>query len=87
MRCRKVRIKQAGRGGTGSVFRDKKILAIVVKYSGVNAGSNNAAYPELLKKAGQRLTKEILGLDHVQNGMREYGFSRELPVNTLLPKD
>jgi aldehyde:ferredoxin oxidoreductase len=73
VRRRKVRIKQAGRGGTGSVFRDKKILAIVVKYSGVNAGSNNAAYPELVKKAGQRLTKEILGLDHMQCGMRETG--------------
>jgi len=72
-RRKKIRIKQAGRGGTGTVFRDKKIVAVVIKYKGVNANSNNAAYPELLKKAGQRLTKEILGLDHIQNGMRETG--------------
>lgn len=40
VRRKHVRVKQAGRGGTGSVFRDKKILAIVIKYSGVNANSN-----------------------------------------------
>jgi len=72
-RRKHIRVKQAGRGGTGSVFRDKKILAIVIKYSGVNANSNNVANPELIRKAGQRLTEEILELDHIQNGMREIG--------------
>ena len=70
---KKLRIKQAGRGGTGTVFRDKKIAAIVIKYKGVNANSNYMANPELVSKAGSRLTKEILGLDHLQNGMRETG--------------
>lgn len=72
-RRKKLRIKQAGRGGTGTVFRDKKIAAIVIKYKGVNANSNNMANPELVSKAGHRLTKEILSLDHLQNGMRETG--------------
>jgi len=70
---KKVRIKQAGRGGTGTVFRDKKIVAVVIKYKGVNANSNNVANLELVSKAGHRLTKEILSLDHLQNGMRETG--------------
>jgi aldehyde:ferredoxin oxidoreductase len=70
---KKLRIKQAGRGGTGTVFRDKKIAAIVIKYKGVNANSNNMANPELVSKAGRRLTKEILNLDHLQCGMRETG--------------
>jgi aldehyde:ferredoxin oxidoreductase len=70
---KKLRIKQAGRGGTGTVFRDKKIAAIVIKYKGVNANSNNMANPELVSKAGRRLTKEILSLDHLQNGIRETG--------------
>ena len=69
----KVRYKQAARGGPGTVLRDKKIVAIVIKYKGVGAGNNNPAQPELLKKAGQRITKEILSLDHLQNGMRETG--------------
>ena len=69
----RVRYKQAARGGTGTILRDKKIVAIVVRYRGVSGNSNNPANPELLKKAGQRLTKEILSLDHIQNGMRETG--------------
>jgi len=72
-RRKHVRIKQAGRGGTGTVFRDKKILAIVIKYSGVSANSNKVANLELLSRAGQRITREILELDHLQNGMREIG--------------
>ena len=70
---KKIRYKQGARGGTGTVLRNKKIAAIVVKYEGVRGNSNNPANPELLKKAGQRLTKEILSLDHIQNGMRETG--------------
>ncbi len=69
----KVRYKQAARGGPGTILRDKKIVAIVIKYKGVGAGNNNPAQPELLKKAGQRITKEILSLDHLQNGMRQTG--------------
>jgi aldehyde:ferredoxin oxidoreductase len=69
----KVRYKQAARGGPGTVLKDKKIVAIVIKYKGVGAGNNNPAQPELLKKAGQRITKEILSLDHLQNGMRQTG--------------
>lgn len=69
----KVRYKQAARGGTGTILRDKKIGAIVVKYKGISSATNNPAYPPLLKKAGQRITREILALDHIQNGMREIG--------------
>jgi aldehyde:ferredoxin oxidoreductase len=69
----RVRYKQAARGGTGTILRDKKIAAIIVKVKGVGGTNNNPAKPELLKKAGQRLTKEILELDHIQNGMREIG--------------
>ncbi len=42
-RREEVRIKQAARGGAGRVFRDKKIKAIVVHYSGLNADSNGVA--------------------------------------------
>jgi len=54
-----VRYKQAARGGAGTVLRNKKIKAIVVRYSGLNADSNGVANMELLRKAGQRINKEI----------------------------
>ncbi len=69
----KVRYKQGARGGTGTIFRDKKIVAVIIKYKGITSVSNNPAYPELLKKAGQRITQEILSLDDMQNGMRQTG--------------
>jgi len=70
---KKMRIKQAGRGGTGTVFRDKKILAIILKYKGVNANSNNSDNPELIRKFSKRYTEEIMNLDPVQNDMRNKG--------------
>ena len=68
-----VRYKQAARGGPGTVLRDKKVVAIIIKYAGITASINNPAKPELLKKAGQRITQEILSLDDIQNGMRQTG--------------
>jgi aldehyde:ferredoxin oxidoreductase len=71
---KRVRVKQAGRGGIGSVFRDKGIAALVVKHSGgVQAGAVGAADLERLKQAGTRINKEILELDASQNDMRSVG--------------
>ncbi|MBA4420847.1 MAG: aldehyde:ferredoxin oxidoreductase [Anaerolinea sp.] len=68
-----VRIKQAARGGSGTVLRDKKIKAIVVIYSGLSGDSNGAANMELIRKAGQRINKEIADFDAHQNDMRHFG--------------
>ncbi len=73
VRRKEVRLKQAGRGGTGRVMRDKKIKGVVVRYTGWNANSNNPAKPELIKKASQRIVKEITDLDDQQNQMRKVG--------------
>ncbi len=71
---RKVaRLKQAGRGGTGTVFRDKKVKALVVKYSGLTGDSNNAADLHTVQKAGLKLHKEIIELDDSQCKMRKVG--------------
>jgi len=67
------RVKQAGRGGIGTVFRDKKIAALVVKYSGVRPDSNHPADIERLKRAGERINKEIFELDSSQCDMRHIG--------------
>jgi len=70
---KKVRYKQAARGGSGTVFVDKRIKAIVVRKKGWNTFSNNPAKPELIKKASRRINKEIWELDDKQNQMRKVG--------------
>lgn len=73
IRRKEVRFKQAGRGGSGRVFRDKKIKAIVVKFSNMRGDSNGPADMELIRKAGKRINKEIVDLDDEQNQMRKVG--------------
>lgn len=72
-RRREVRIKQAARGGSGRVFRDKRIKAIVVRYSETGGDSNGVADIDLIRKAGQRINKEIADFDASQNDMRHTG--------------
>ncbi len=71
---RKVpRIKQAGRGGLGTVLRDKKIKALVVKVERFDGVSNHPADPETLAKVGTKLHREIRDLDRYQCNMRAVG--------------
>jgi len=71
---RKVcRMKQAGRGGLGSVLRNKKIKAIVVKVKDFDGVSNNPANPDKLAEVGTKLHKEIRDLDRYQCNMRAVG--------------
>ena len=73
VRRKAVRVKQAARGGSGRVFRDKKIKAIVVRYSDLRGTSNNPEDKAMIKKAGQRINKEIAMYDDQQNQMRKVG--------------
>ena len=68
-----IRIKQAARGGCGRVLRDKRIKAIVVKYADLGGDSNGCADLSLIRKAGQRINREITLFDASQNDMRGYG--------------
>ncbi len=68
-----IRIKQAARGGCGTVLRDKKIKAVVVKYSETAGDSNGAVNMELIRSAGKRINKEISDFDSSQNDMRHLG--------------
>jgi aldehyde:ferredoxin oxidoreductase len=67
------RVKQAGRGGTGRVFRDKGIKGIVVHYSNLKGDSNQPADMDLIRKAGKRINREIADYDDKQNQMRKVG--------------
>jgi len=73
VRRKGVRFKQAGRGGIGTVLRDKKIKALVVKYSGGKAVANNPADRKRVISVGARINQEIRDYDAVQNKMRNTG--------------
>ncbi len=78
---RKVaRLKQAGRGGTGMVFRDKKVKAMVVKYSGLKGDTNNPVDLETLQKTGLKLHREIEAGDSTQCHMREIGTAHLMEI-------
>ncbi len=68
-----VRLKQAGRGGIGTVFRDKKIKAVVVKIPGVKGNLNNVADLPPIMERGKNFNKEMRELDDSQAEMRTKG--------------
>jgi aldehyde:ferredoxin oxidoreductase len=73
VRRNEIRLKQAGRGGAGRVFRDKNIKGIVVKFSNMKGDLNGVADMALIRKAGSRINKEIADQDDKQNNMRKVG--------------
>ena len=68
-----VRLKQAGRGGIGTVFRDKKIRALVVKIPGVKGNLNNVVDMDAIMERGKRFNREMRELDDSQAEMRTKG--------------
>jgi aldehyde:ferredoxin oxidoreductase len=72
-RRKKVRLKQAGRGGIGTVFRNKKIRAIVAKIAGVKGNLNNVVNLEAITERGKRFNTEMRDLDDSQAEMRTKG--------------
>jgi aldehyde:ferredoxin oxidoreductase len=75
-----IRVKQAGRGGIGTVLRDKKIRAIVCRYSGVEQNSNDAADPAAVQRLGLKLHREIMRNDDFQCKMRRQGTAHLMEV-------
>jgi aldehyde:ferredoxin oxidoreductase len=73
IRRKTARMKQAGRGGLGTVLRDKKIKAIVAKVEHIDGISNHTADPETLAKVGTKIHREIRDLDRYQCNMRAVG--------------
>ena len=73
-RRRKVaRLKQAGRGGLGSVFRNKNVKALVCKFSYLHPDSNKTADLDTIKKVSAKYHREMYELDDEQCDMRHVG--------------
>jgi aldehyde:ferredoxin oxidoreductase len=72
-RRNRIRAKQAGRGGTGTVMRTKRLRGIVVKSSLPKANGNNAVDKELVRQAGVKLKDVITKCDPAQLNLEAWG--------------
>lgn len=70
---RDLRYKQAGRGGIGTVLRDKKIKAVIVHSPPFDGTTNQPADPKSITETGARMHREIATWDPRQNRMRHRG--------------
>ncbi|MBT3168940.1 MAG: aldehyde:ferredoxin oxidoreductase [Candidatus Cloacimonetes bacterium] len=70
---KKVRLKQAGRGGIGSVLRNKKIKALVAIATKIESDPNNVVDMKAIQECGTRFNKEMRELDDDQCRMRKEG--------------
>lgn len=70
---KKVRLKQAGRGGIGTVLRDKKIKAVAAHVKTIGGNRNNVVNMEAIQERGRRFNKEMRELDDKQCEMRKKG--------------
>ena len=77
---KKVRVKQAGRGGIGTVFRHKRIKAVVVKIKGLGANLNNVVDLPAIQERGRRFAREMKELDHKQSHMKEVGTAHLMEI-------
>jgi aldehyde:ferredoxin oxidoreductase len=85
---KKVRLKQAGRGGIGTVFRNKRIKALVCKVPGVKGNLNNVVDPDAIMERGRRFNREMKELDDKQCQMRQTGTAHLMEImndHDLLP--
>jgi aldehyde:ferredoxin oxidoreductase len=85
---RRARYKQAGRGGIGTVFADKNLKALVVRWDTVTADTNKPAEKDKLKKVAKLHSREIVELDPKQNEMARIGTTHLVTImndHDLLP--
>lgn len=69
----RIRAKQAGRGGTGTVMRSKGIKGIIVRSSLPKANGNNAVDREGVRQAGSTLQKVVAKCDAEQLNLEAWG--------------
>jgi aldehyde:ferredoxin oxidoreductase len=90
IRRKRCRAKQAGRGGLGSVMREKGLWGIVVKYDQQKGNSNRPDNRVRLREAGKKLRNVIRKVDPNSMSLGTQGttclldmmnFNHLLPVN------
>jgi len=76
----KVRLKQAGRGGLGTLMRHKNIRAVVARIPKVSGNFNNVVDLPAITERGKRFNKEMRDLDDIQCQMRKVGTAHLMGV-------
>ncbi|MBW1805373.1 MAG: aldehyde:ferredoxin oxidoreductase [Deltaproteobacteria bacterium] len=69
----RVRAKQAGRGGTGTVMRHKGLKSVIVRSSLPRVKANNPVEKEGVKRAGSELKKVLSKMDPQQLNLTGWG--------------
>lgn len=69
----RARLKQAGRGGIGTVFADKGLKAIVARWDTINVAMNDPADEATLREVAKLHSQEIMEQDPKQNQMAQVG--------------
>ena len=77
---KRARYKQAGRGGIGTVFADKGLIALVVRWDSVTIKTNQPADVAALKEVSRKHSHEIVELDPLQNHMSRAGTSHLVDI-------
>ena len=77
---KRPRLKQAGRGGLGTIFTDKGIKAIVVRWDTVSLASNNPSDKDGVRSVAKQYSKEIVAMDPKQNQMAKIGTTHIVPI-------
>ncbi len=77
---RRVRYKQAGRGGIGTVLIRKGIKAVVARWGQVSLETNAPADKAGLRQVAKLHAKEIVELDPKQNRMAKVGTTHLVPI-------
>ncbi|HUU81627.1 MAG TPA: aldehyde ferredoxin oxidoreductase C-terminal domain-containing protein [Acidobacteriota bacterium] len=72
-RRKRIRSKQAGRGGTGTVMRHKGLRAIIVRSSEPRVGANNPVDPKGVHEAGANLKRVVSQMDPQQLRLSAWG--------------
>ena len=72
-RRKRIRSKQAGRGGTGTVMRYKGMRAVIVRSSLTRLGANNPVDDKGVKQAGASLKRVISQADPQQLRLSSWG--------------
>jgi aldehyde:ferredoxin oxidoreductase len=87
-RRKRLRAKQAGRGGTGTVMRHKGLKAIVVTSNLSRSQANHPADLNMVKEAGRKLKHVIKTQDPRGINLREWGTTGLIGLmndNDILP--
>ncbi len=72
-RRKRLRAKQAGRGGTGTVMRTKGLIAVLVRFNGASVHANHPIDEKGVKQAGANLKKIVSQVDPQQLRLSSWG--------------